>query len=124
MNTVKIVNKLWGYEKIIVNTDKYCGKIIHINEFNMGSFHYHKIKDETFYLLSGKVKIKYSLSDNYENSEDIIMNPGDTFRIYPELRHQIIGIEESDLLEFSTHDIDDDSYRVISSENFLGGHNG
>lgn len=117
----KLVKKLWGYENIIVNTDLYCGKIIHIDKDNMGSYHYHKIKDETFYILSGKIKLKYSYLDDYDNSEEIILTQGESFRLYPFVRHQIIGIEDSDIIEFSTHDMDDDSYRVISSEYFLGG---
>jgi mannose-6-phosphate isomerase-like protein (cupin superfamily) len=120
---MEIVKKLWGYEKIIVNNDLYCGKIIHIEKGRIGSFHYHKIKDETFYLLSGNVKIKYSDTDDFYNSKELVMYPGDSFRILPELRHQIIGIEESDIIEFSTEDMDEDSYRIISSEHFLGEYN-
>lgn len=121
---MKIVKKLWGYEKIIVNNDLYCGKIIHIEKGCTGSFHYHVIKDETFYLLSGNVKLKYSDTDDFQSSQELILNPGDAFRIYPGLRHQIIGLEESDIIEFSTKDMDEDSYRVISSEHFLGDFNG
>jgi mannose-6-phosphate isomerase-like protein (cupin superfamily) len=120
---MQIVEKLWGYENVIVNTDLYCGKIIHINKGHMGSFHYHAVKDETFYLQSGNVKLKYSDSDDYENSREITLLPGDAFRIYPGLRHQIIGLQDSDIIEFSTHDKNEDSYRVISSENFIGNYN-
>ena len=120
---MEIINKLWGYENVIVNTDLYCGKIIHIDKDNMGSFHYHKIKDETFYILSGKIKLKYSNSNDYDNSDEVILSQGDSFRIYPFLRHQIIGLESSDIIEFSTKDRDEDSYRVISSENFIGNYN-
>ena len=113
-----IVKKLWGYENIIVNNELYCGKILHIEKGMSGSFHYHKIKDETFYILKGSVRINYSETDKYfENS--IELKEGDSFYIFPGLRHQIIGLEESDIVEFSTKDYDTDSYRVISSEHFL-----
>jgi mannose-6-phosphate isomerase-like protein (cupin superfamily) len=113
-----IIDKLWGYENIIVNTDLYCGKIIHVNAGKRGSFHYHKIKDETFYLLKGKVEINYSLTDEFY-TDTIILNEGDKFYLPPGLRHQIVGIEDSDIIEFSTKDMDEDSYRVIHSEDFL-----
>lgn len=113
-----IVEKLWGYENIIVNTDLYCGKIIHVNVGKRGSFHYHKIKDETFYILNGKVQINYSLTDEFY-TDSVILNQGDTFYLPPGLRHQIVGIEDSDIIEFSTKDMDEDSYRVIPSEDFL-----
>lgn len=120
----QIVQKLWGHEKIIVNNDLYCGKIIVIEKNKIGSFHYHKIKDETFYLLSGKVKLKYSNSDDFDSCEELIMEPGSSFRLFPRTRHQIIGLEDSEIIEFSTKDMVEDSYRVISSEHFIGGYNG
>ena len=115
---MQIINKLWGYEKVIVNNDLYCGKLIHIDKGKTGSFHYHKIKDETFYIQSGEVRINYSTTDEYFTNF-VVLTAGQKFYIPPGLRHQIIGIEDSDIFEFSTKDMDDDSYRVISSENFL-----
>ena len=47
---IKIVPKGWGYEKWIVNTDEYCGKLLHFIKGKKCSWHYHKLKDETFYL--------------------------------------------------------------------------
>ncbi|BCU98886.1 MAG: hypothetical protein CM15mV24_1110 [Bellamyvirus sp.] len=51
---IKHVPKGWGYEKWIVNTEEYCGKLLFFNEGKRCSWHYHKLKDETFYLQSGK----------------------------------------------------------------------
>ena len=114
-----VVEKLWGHEKTLVNNELYCGKIIHVYEGKMGSYHYHKNKDETFYILTGKIKLKYSFDDNYESSQEIVLSIGDSFRIFPNMRHQIIGLQESDIIEISTFDSDVDSIRVISSENFV-----
>lgn len=113
-----IIKKLWGYEKILVNSDLYCGKILHIEKDKKGSFHYHKIKDETFYLLKGKVLINYSYTNEFFTNSKVL-EEGDSLHIPPGLRHQIVGIEESDIIEISTYDDCDDSYRVISSEEFL-----
>ena len=52
---IKHVPKGWGYEKWIVNTEEYCGKLLFFNKGKRCSWHYHKIKDETFYLQSGSI---------------------------------------------------------------------
>ena len=55
---LKIVPKGWGFEKWIVNNEKYCGKILYIVKDHKCSWHYHKIKDETFYVQSGKIELR------------------------------------------------------------------
>ena len=47
--------KGWGRELWIANSELYCGKILELNEDKRCSIHYHKLKDETFYILSGNV---------------------------------------------------------------------
>ena len=113
------IDKLWGYELLLTNTEFYCGKIIHIYKNKKGSFHYHQNKDETFYIQIGKIALKYSWDDDFENAKYIELKEGDSFRIFANMRHQIIGLEESDIIEISTHDEDSDSYRVISSDKFI-----
>ena len=56
---IKIVPKGWGFEKWIVNTELYCGKLLHFNMGKRCSWHYHKIKDETFYVQSGELLLMY-----------------------------------------------------------------
>lgn len=46
------VPKGWGFEKWIVNNEKYCGKILFFVKGKKCSYHYHEIKDETFYVQS------------------------------------------------------------------------
>ena len=109
---MKIVNKGWGYEKWIVNKKQYCGKLLYFKKSKKCSWHYHKIKDEVFYLQSGKLLVKYSDGDELENAEEIILNKGDNFHIYTGLKHQMIALEDSELFEFSTQHFDSDSYRI------------
>ena len=61
--------KGWGYELWIANNDLYCGKILHFNKGKKCSWHYHKIKQETFLILFGKVqlKIKYKGKTSKKN---------------------------------------------------------
>lgn len=109
----KIVPKGWGHEVWIVNKQEYCGKLLFIKEGKQCSWHYHKVKDETFYLQSGKILLKFSESDDRDSSEEVILSPGDTFYIPIGLRHQMFALEDSELFEFSTQHFDKDSNRVI-----------
>ena len=54
------VPKGWGYEDWIVNNDKYCGKELFFKKGKRCSYHYHELKDETFYIASGQLLITYS----------------------------------------------------------------
>ena len=112
----KIVRKGWGHEVWIVNKPEYCGKLLFFNEGKKCSWHYHTLKDETFYLQSGKILLKYSEDDNIERSQEIILLPGDSFYIPIGLRHQMFALEESELFEFSTQHFDEDSTRVIPGD--------
>ena len=113
---IKRVPKGWGYEKWIVNTEEYCGKLLFFNEGKRCSWHYHKLKDETFYLQSGRILLYYGDSDDLAKAKDCILEPGDKFHIYRGLRHQMIAVEPSELFEFSTEHFDEDSYRVIKGD--------
>ena len=86
---IKHVPKRWGHEKWIVNTPEYCGKLLFFNEGKRCSWHYHKLKDETFYLQSGKILLYYGDTDNLDEAKDIILEPGDKFHIYRGLRQNI-----------------------------------
>ena len=113
---IKHVPKGWGYEKWIVNTDEYCGKLLFFDEGKRCSWHYHNLKDETFYLQSGRILLYYGDSDDLAKANDCILEPGDKFHIYRGLRHQMIAVEPSELFEFSTEHFDEDSYRVIKGD--------
>lgn len=110
------VEKGWGYELWIVNCSKYCGKILFFNEGKKCSWHFHKIKDEVFYVKSGKIKVTYSDSDDIEKANSIVLEPGDKFHVYVGLRHQMEAIDDTELFEFSTEHFDEDSYRIIKGD--------
>jgi quercetin dioxygenase-like cupin family protein len=115
MNTslpIKHVDKGWGWEKWIVNCEEYCGKLLFFNEGKRCSWHYHKLKDEVFYLQSGKMVVYYSVENNPKEAEQVILNPGDNFHVFRGLRHQMLALEDSELFEFSTEHFDSDSYRL------------
>ena len=59
METIEIHSKGWGYDKWIVNNDLYCCKVLFFERGKKCSWHYHKVKDETFYVQSGEILLRY-----------------------------------------------------------------
>lgn len=100
--------KVWGSEEWLVNTNKYCGKFLNLKKGYQCSMHYHKNKDETFYILKGKVLMEV-------NGEANVMIKNESARIYPNQKHRFTGIENSTILEISTPHEESDSYREIES---------
>ena len=87
--------------------------------FNKGkrcSWHVHRLKDEVFYLQSGRMLVKYSDNDDIEKASEVTLEPGQNFHVYRGLRHQMIALEDSELFEFSTQHFDSDSYRLIKGD--------
>jgi quercetin dioxygenase-like cupin family protein len=111
-SSIEFVPKSWGFEKIICNSEEYCGKLLYFVKDKKCSFHYHKLKDETFYIQSGKILLTYGDTDDFNKASKIILEKGDKFHIYRELRHQMLALEDTELFEFSTQHFDNDSYRI------------
>jgi quercetin dioxygenase-like cupin family protein len=109
---MNFVPKGWGFEKWIVNNEEYCGKLLYFVKGKRCSWHYHEIKDEVFYIQSGKILVKYSDGDSLEDAKERILSRGDNFHVYRGLRHQMIALEDTELFEFSTQHFDEDSYRI------------
>jgi quercetin dioxygenase-like cupin family protein len=113
---IKHVEKGWGHEKWIVNKPEYCGKLLFFNKGKRCSWHYHKIKDEVFYLQSGLMMVYYSDDDDISAANQIMLHPGDSFHVYVGLRHQMVALEDSELFEFSTQHFDSDSNRIMKGD--------
>ena len=109
---IKFVPKGWGFEKWIVNCKEYCGKLLYFVKGKKCSWHFHKIKDEVFYVQSGKILVYYSDKDDIENAKKIILEKGDNFHVYKGLRHRMEALEDTELFEFSTQHLESDSYRI------------
>lgn len=111
--------KGWGYEDWIVNNEKYCGKILHFEKGKKFSVHYHKIKDETFYVLKGKFEAIFAENpEEYEKgiTKKMLLQEGDVVHIWQGRVHQLIALEEGDIIEFSTQHFEDDSYRIVKGD--------
>jgi mannose-6-phosphate isomerase len=103
--TVTRVEKPWGYEVIWARTGRYVGKILHIHAGAALSYQYHRVKEETIYVLSGVLTLH--VSDNDAPPRVLELREGEAFHIVPGLRHRFEAKSEVDLLEASTPELDD-----------------
>jgi mannose-6-phosphate isomerase-like protein (cupin superfamily) len=100
------VPKPWGHETIWARTDRYVGKILHINAGHELSVQYHNKKDETIYLLSGEIVYRVQRTGS-DALDDVQLRVGESFRITPHTIHQMVALTDCDVLEVSTPELDD-----------------
>lgn len=102
---IRKVEKPWGYELIFAHTDKYAGKILHVNAGEALSLQYHEEKDETLYLIKGEYEL--TLEENGQLVQHRVRE-GETFHITPGTRHRMVGGPEGcDIVEVSTPELED-----------------
>ncbi len=99
------VDKPWGHELHWAHTDRYVGKILHVRAGHALSYQFHRVKDETIYVLGGRIRLTTAV----EGAEPEVreLGPGSVFHIPAGLRHRFEAVEDTDLLEASTPEIDD-----------------
>ncbi len=102
---MKRVEKPWGYELIWAHTERYVGKILHIAKGQSLSLQYHMNKDETILLQSGRMRFEHFRDGEPPTATEL--KPGDSFHITPLLRHRMVAIEDCDVLEVSTPELED-----------------
>ncbi len=108
LEAVDVVPKVWGHEKWIENNEKYCSKLLWLKSGYQCSLHYHKVKDEMFLITKGHVRLEIG-------DKIVHMRQGNFVRIPPGTPHRFRGIEDSEILEVSTHHMEEDSYRLEES---------
>ena len=101
------VEKPWGHEVWWAHTDRYAGKLLHLKRGESLSLQYHNVKDETIRILSGKLLFETKPKDAPGEMRRIEMKPGDSFHIAPLTLHRMTGLEDTDVLEVSTPELDD-----------------
>jgi len=99
------VEKPWGYEIIWARTERYVGKILHIDAGAALSYQYHRVKEETIDVLSGVLTLHVSQDDSPPRVLEL--REGDSFHITPGLRHRFEAKGSVDLLEASPPELDD-----------------
>lgn len=108
MSNKETILKPWGHEIIWAKTDKYVGKILHINEGQRLSLQYHVMKEETIYVLEGVLELVLE-EGSRRDKQSIFLEPGDSFHIPPLTVHRFAATQRTDvkLMEVSTTELDD-----------------
>ena len=104
LHSGKIVDKPWGHELIWAHTERYVGKVLHIKKGESLSYQYHVVKDETIRLLTGLLEMDIE-ADGQPGK--LRLTPGQCLHITPGMKHRMIAIEDCDVLEVSTPELDD-----------------
>ena len=112
-----VVRKGWGYELIWATNDKYCGKIMVFEKAGAKfSMHFHKDKDETWFVNSGKFKLRW-IDTNTATIYEKDLAQGETWHNPPLQPHQLEALEDnSSLTEVSTADSVEDNYRLLPGD--------
>lgn len=113
------IEKPWGHEIWFAHTDRYAGKLLYVNAGHRLSVQYHQAKDETSYLLFGRLLL--STGEDPQHLDVAEISSGEAWRNEPGALHTIEALEDSVVVEVSTPELDDvvrlaDRYGRASSE--------
>jgi mannose-6-phosphate isomerase-like protein (cupin superfamily) len=100
----RTVDKPWGRELWFAHTDRCAGKLLYVNKGERLSLQFHKHKDETSYLLSGRALITQGAGDALDER---VVEPGAVWRNEPTVVHTIEALEDTIVVEVSTPELDD-----------------
>jgi len=103
-DNVTRVDKPWGYELHWAKTDRYVGKLIHVNAGHALSLQYHNLKDETIYLQAGRMLFEIQEGEALVKRE---MGPGECVHVSPKTIHRMTAIDDCDIFEVSTPELHD-----------------
>ncbi len=99
------VEKPWGHEEIWAETERYAGKILFVRGGQRLSLQLHERKDETIYVLRGRLRL--TLEDDRGELGRIDLGPGESRRIAPGRRHRFEAVEDCELIEVSSPELED-----------------
>jgi mannose-6-phosphate isomerase len=105
LKEVRRIEKPWGHELIFAHTERYVGKILHVNPGEALSLQYHERKDETLYMAAGEMRFQV------EEDGDLVwrtLQVGESYHVPPSTRHRMVaGPEGCELIEVSTPELED-----------------
>lgn len=102
---VDIKQKPWGREIWFAKTDTYAGKILELKKGHRYSLQYHEHKVETQYVYSGRVK--FTVGPDADRLEEKILGPGEALHVPMGMLHRAEALEDSQIFEVSTADLND-----------------
>jgi quercetin dioxygenase-like cupin family protein len=83
----------------------YAAKILHIEAGQRLSLQYHRVKEETLLLLTGRLWMELEGDDGRMHMYEALA--GETFHIPPGCIHRLAAVETCDVLEVSTPELED-----------------
>lgn len=101
----QVIPKPWGQEEVIYIDSRYMFKRLTMKAGHRCSLQYHNMKNETIYVLSGKLRIY--VGETQENLSERIYTSGEFINIHPKIIHRMEAVEDCVYLEASTPEIDD-----------------
>lgn len=105
--------KYWGSIETIINRN-ITGKRLFFKKGKNSSLHFHCSKKETYFIHSGKLLVRLRAGRGDDRFFTLVA--GSTLFIPPGLMHQDGGLEDTVIIEISTHDEDSDSFIVEDGE--------
>jgi mannose-6-phosphate isomerase-like protein (cupin superfamily) len=100
------IEKPWGHEIVWAHTERYVGKILHVRAGEALSLQYHRTKEETLRVLSGCLRLEYAAGPDAPLAS-VELGPGEGWHVPPGTRHRMTALEDTDVLEASTPELDD-----------------
>ena len=105
MPATQIVDKPWGHEFIWAETERYVGKLLFVRAGEALSLQYHRVKDETIMLTSGRMVLETFVDGDAPVRRELA--PRLPVHLPPGTRHRMIAIEDTEIMEVSTPELDD-----------------
>lgn len=100
------VAKPWGYELLWALTDRYAGKVLFVRAGEALSLQFHREKDESWYVLSGRAELEVGgVGEAMLRTE--VLTPGEALHFPPGTVHRVRALEDTEILEASTPHLDD-----------------
>jgi mannose-6-phosphate isomerase len=103
---VRRVDKPWGYELIWALTDTYCGKVLFVRAGHALSLQFHREKDESWLVQTGRAKLELGEAGQGALAEEVV-GPGYAFHYRPGTVHRVTALDDTTILEVSTPQLDD-----------------
>jgi mannose-6-phosphate isomerase len=100
------VEKPWGWELIWAETDRYVGKVLFVRAGESLSLQFHRVKDEAWYVQTGRAKIELGSAGEAVLSEEVVTAPA-YFRFEPGTVHRVTALDDTTIVEVSTPELDD-----------------
>lgn len=100
------VEKPWGHELIWALSDVYCGKVLFVEAGQSLSLQFHREKDESWLVQSGRAKLELGREGEGTLTEQVV-EAGAAFHYTPGTVHRVTAIEDTTILEVSTPHLDD-----------------